>query len=287
MSGNYAQAPGEAPPLLDARSLRVHLGGREVLAVDRLDVARGALTGLVGPNGSGKTTLLRALAGLQRYAGHVRLDGREVADYRPRALARRVALVRQRPALEIDFSVEEFVLLGRSPWSGWLGRYTPADMEAARAALAEAGLEGLAQRSLQTLSGGELQRVLLAQAFAQATDLLLLDEPTTHLDVHHQLAFLERVRAHVDAGATAVAVFHDLEQAARYAASIAVLDGGRVVAQGAPADVLTADRLARTFRVDADVSADACGDVRIGYRAALSASLLSPAILDEDLHPHR
>ncbi len=252
-------------PVFTADALRVALDGRPVLHDLRFTVEAGEWVALVGPNGSGKTTLLRTLGGLLPHAGALALGGQPVRSWTPRALARRLAFVRQQPGLAFGFRVEEFVLLGRAPHRGWLEGFAAADRERARAALAELGLADFAERSVETLSGGEQQRVQLAQALAQEADILLLDEPTAHLDVHHQFDGMDRVAA-LRPRRTVVAAFHDLAFAARYADRLLVLDRGHLVADGTPRAVLTPALIRDVFRMDADVSS-AEGTLEIRYLA--------------------
>jgi len=256
--------------LVSAEQLSVALDGTEILHDLPFEVAPGTWMGLLGPNGSGKTTLLRTLAGLLPYRGTLVLDGRPVRAWSARALARRVAFVRQTTPLSFDFSVEELVLLGRSPHKGWLERYGGDDRTSVQEALARVDLSGFARRSVLSLSGGERQRVFLAQALVQEADLLLLDEPTTHLDVHYQFEFLNVVRDLVAAGRTVIAVFHDLELAARFSDHLLVLDEGRLVADGPPQAVLTETLLAEVFRMQARLATTSAGSVRIHYEAPVS-----------------
>jgi iron complex transport system ATP-binding protein len=218
----------------------------------------GEAVALLGPNGSGKSTLLRLLAGLLAPAsGSVTLDGQPLAGFEREALARQLTLVPQESPAPFELSVREVVALGRNPW---LGRFTPAgpaDHEAVDEALAATDAAHLADRSITELSGGERQRVLIARALAQKTRYLLLDEPTAHLDIEHQLAMLSLVRAQADAGAAVVVAIHDLTLAARFCDRLVLLTAtggaGHVVAQGKPIDVLTPDNIATVFRVRADV----------------------------------
>ncbi len=253
-------------PLFRADSLHVALGGTPILHDLSFEVEAGRWVGLIGPNGSGKTTLMRTLAGLLPYSGALALDGRPVREWKPRDLARRLAFVRQSPSLAFEFTVEEFVLLGRAPHHGWLEGFTADDHRHARVALAELDLGDFADRSLGTLSGGERQRVLLAQALAQEAGVLLLDEPTAHLDVHHQFDGMDRVAA-LTPRRTVVAAFHDLAFAARYADRLLVLDRGRLVADGPPAGVLTPDLLRAVFRMDAELLDGPGGALEIRYLA--------------------
>lgn len=252
-------------PLVYAHDLRVALEDTPILHGLSFRVEAGSWIGLLGPNGSGKTTLLRALSGALAYDGTLQLLGREVQRWKPRALARRLAFVRQSPLLTFELTVEELVRLGRSPHKGWLEGYGAGDRARVRRALAEVDLEGFAERSVLSLSGGELQRTFLAQALVQEAELLLLDEPTAHLDVHYQFEFMDRVRELVRGGRTALAVFHDLELAARYADEVMVLHRGRLAAAGPPAEVLTPTLVASVFRMRASVTPCPDGTLRIDY----------------------
>lgn len=261
--------PGD--PILEVADLQVSLSGKPILKGPSFQVRAGSWVGLLGPNGSGKTTLLRAISGALPFEGSVSLDGKPLGAWRPRDLARRLAFVRQSVALTFDLTVEDLVLLGRTPHKRWLDGYMEEDHEMLRRALAEVELTGFERRSVLSLSGGELQRAFLAQAFVQEADILLLDEPTAHLDVHHQFEFMEQVRRLVERGRTVVAVFHDLELAARYAESVLVLKSGQLVAAGPPAETLTPDLIASVFRVQAECATTADGQLRIHYVRSLPA----------------
>lgn len=240
-------------PLIHTHHLCIDLSGRRILSDIDVSVGRGEWLGLVGPNGSGKTTLLRAMAGLIPYAGTLELNGRDVRAWRPAERARALAMVRQVRSVAFDFRVDELVLLGRSPHKGLLATFDRSDHERVARALEAVDLSGFDSRSFESLSGGEQQRVFLAQALVQEADVLLLDEPTTYLDVHHQFEFMTHVRRQVDAGTTVVGAFHDLELAARFSDRMAVLDKGHMAAIGAPEDVLTPALLRDVFRMEADV----------------------------------
>ena len=227
----------------------------------------GTWTGLLGPNGSGKTTLLRAIGGHVPYDGQIVLDGQPVSNWTPRERARRLAYVRQAPALSFDFTVRELVALGRSPHIGWFAQADEAEQTIA-SALRSVDLAGFAERSVLSLSGGERQRAFLAQALVQDTPLLLLDEPIAHLDVRYQFRILDRIRRRVENGHTVLAVFHDLEQAARYADRILLLRNGRLYADGSPAAVLAPDHIRTVFQMNATVRTDPHGHLRIHYQHA-------------------
>jgi iron complex transport system ATP-binding protein len=227
---------------------------RDVLRSVDLTLARGDLVALVGTNGSGKTTLLRLLTGvLKPDTGVVRFEGRPLADWRRLDLARRVAVLPQQLDLPVGFRVAELVGMGRAPHARRLFASTEADERAVAGALADAGAIDLADRFAEELSGGERQRVLVAMALAQEPDLLLLDEPTLHLDLAHQVSLLGAIRRLRDQrGLTVLAVLHDLNLAAAFAPRVAVLDEGRVVADGPPAEVLSPDLVRRVFGVQVD-----------------------------------
>ncbi|MDA0377865.1 MAG: ABC transporter ATP-binding protein [Bacteroidetes bacterium] len=255
--------------LIEASRLRVTLGGSLILDDISFTVQPGTWRGLLGPNGSGKTTLLRCVAGLLEHTGSLLMEGRPVASWTRRALARRLAFVRQSNAIAFDFRVLDLVLLGRAPHKSLLSVYDHEDEHHALDALRRVDLDGLAERSFHSLSGGEQQRVFLAQALVQEADILILDEPTTYLDVHHQYEFLGHVRTLVDAGKTVIGAFHDLELAARYSDRLLVLDRGRMAAEGTPGEVLTKDLLAGVFRMDAEVGTAPDGHLRIAFAAPL------------------
>lgn len=246
--------PPDAEFVYDARDVRVRLGHAEVLRGLSFRVRAGEYVGLLGPNGAGKSTLLRTLAGVQPLAGGtLLLAGRPLPAWPARERARRVALVRQQTTLSFDFTAEEVVALGRAPHLGWLAPLAPSDRARVAAALAVLDLAPLAARPVPQLSGGEQQRVLLAQALAQDAPTLLLDEPTAHLDVRHQLDLLARVARLAAEGRTVIAAFHDLPLAARFASRLLVLRDGRIVADGPPAEVLTPGLLRDAFGVRAEV----------------------------------
>ena len=247
---------------LAGREVRVLLGRRgTVPAVDgvSLEVASGGWLAVIGPNGAGKSTLLKAIAGLLPYQGTITFDPPPAGRTR-RDLARLLAYVAQQPTLPPDVSVREYVLLGRTPYLGYLGNPGRGDREVADAALARLELAGLAERRLGTLSGGERQRVALARALAQEPRVLLLDEPTSALDLGHQQLVLESVdRLRREDGLTVVSTLHDLTAAAQYAERLLLLERGRVAAAGTPGEVLTAERIERVYHAHVSVNSDTFG----------------------------
>jgi cobalamin transport system ATP-binding protein len=226
---------------LSLERVTVELGGRNVVDGVSFSVERGEWVTLIGPNGAGKTSLVRAIAGLVAHRGEIRIGGDTVHSLRRREVARRVAVVPQSPLMPSGMTVEEYVLLGRTPYVSYVGGEGRSDVAAAEAAATRLDLAGLAGRQLGTLSGGERQRVVLARALAQNAPLLLLDEPTSALDAGRQQEVLELIDAlRLDAGLTVVSSMHDLTLAGLYAPRLLLLAQGRIVADGAPEEVLTA-----------------------------------------------
>jgi iron complex transport system ATP-binding protein len=215
---------------------------------------------LIGPNGAGKTTLLRAVAGLLPYRGTIRVDGADVGLLRGRGRARVIAYVPQAPVLPPDMTVEEYVLLGRTPYVGYLSSPSRRDRAKATWAAERLDVARFAGRRLGRLSGGERQRVLLARALAQEPGVLLLDEPTNDLDIGHQQQVLELVdELRRSQGVTVLSTLHDLTQAGQYAGELALLHAGRIEAAGPAAAVLTEDLIARVYAARVTVTTGAGG----------------------------
>ena len=245
-------------PVLESRNLTLSYGGEPVIAGLDLRIPPGRITVLIGRNGCGKSTLLRALARLMRpQTGAVLLDGRAIATLPTREVARQLAILPQSPLAPEGMTVLQLVKQGRYPHQSWLQQWTAEDEERVRQALAWTGLEDLAGHPVDALSGGQRQRAWIAMALAQDTPLLLLDEPTTYLDLAHQMEILDLLaRLNEHDGRTVVMVLHDLNQAARYAHHLVVVHGGRIHAQGAPAEVLREDLVREVFGIDCRVIAD-------------------------------
>ena len=224
-----------------------------------LTAQSGGWTALIGPNGAGKTSALRALAGLVPFDGEIRIEEHDARRLNRRALARLVAFVPQKPETPPALTVAEYVLLGRTPHISYLGGEGKRDREAAAHALRRLDLEGFAQRPLGSLSGGELQRAVLARALAQEARVLLLDEPTTSLDLGRQQLVLELVDELRRDGLTVVTTLHDLTLAGQYAEHVVLLDAGSVVAEGAAADVLSASNVAAHYGANVRVIEDEHG----------------------------
>ncbi|WP_424889657.1 ABC transporter ATP-binding protein [Streptomyces sp. XH2] len=243
---------------LAARDLTLAYEDRTV--VDGLDLAvpDGEVTIVIGPNACGKSTLLRALGRLLKPArGTVLLDGEDLARIPTRAIAQSLGLLPQTPVAPEAITVADLVARGRQPHQRWWQQWSEADERAVADAMARTDTTALAERSVDELSGGQRQRVWIAMALAQETDLLLLDEPTTYLDIAHQVEVLDLVRRlNRERGRTVVAVLHDLNQAARYADHLVAMKAGRVVAQGRPADIVTADLVREVFGLQSVVVPD-------------------------------
>jgi iron complex transport system ATP-binding protein len=243
-----------AVPALAFEDVALRVGGRELLRGVSLALAPGEIVALVGRNGAGKTTLFRVASRILRPdRGEVRIGGRPQAALSRRELARELGVVPQDVGIAFPFSAVEVVLMGRTPHQSGLGFETREDLERARAAMQAVGVAELASRSVLELSGGERQLVLVARALAQDPRVLLLDEPTAHLDLRHRTVVFERVRRFVEGGRSALVVSHDLNLAARSCDRIALLAEGRLLACGAPTDVLDAAALRATFAIEADV----------------------------------
>ena len=246
----------EAAKLLDAVSLRAD---------------KGQLVGLIGPNGSGKSTFLHTIAGLLRLqSGAVSLSGRDLSDMSAKEVASGLALVPQIAPYTHGFTSMELVLMGRYPHLGRFQVEGQEDDSIARHAMRLTETERYAERTLDTMSGGERQRVFVSRALAQQPKVLLLDEPTSNLDVLHQLKVFELVRRLVDDGLTAIAAIHDLNLAARYCDRMVLLSEGRVLAEGTPEDVLVQDTMREAFGVESSVYRDP-------VTGALALTVIGPA----------
>ena len=258
--------------MIALEGVRVELGGRAVLEDLTLAVEKGGWTTLIGANGAGKTTLLRAVCGAVECEGSVAVAGRDPRRTPVTRRARDIAVVPQSPLLPLDMSVREYVMLGRTPYLGMLGRAGGHDRHATAGALRRLDLEGLAARRLGALSGGERQRATLARALAQEAPVLVLDEPTTALDVGRQQEVLELVaELRAERRLTVLGAMHDLTLAGQYADRLALLDGGRLVRHGPPAQVLTRDSIGRHYRARVDVIEAHGAPVVLPVRAGVAA----------------
>lgn len=245
------------PRLLSAQEITVGYGGEPVLPSLSLDVSPGDFMVIVGPNGCGKSTLLKSLARVNRLsAGRIDLDGQDVHRMRGRQVARRVSLLPQSAAAPEGITVSELVARGRHPHHTLLKQWSADDERAVAAAMERTQLTDLADTPVDSLSGGQRQRVWVAMVLAQDTEVILLDEPTTFLDIAHQYELLELFADLNAEGRTIVAVLHDLNQAARFASRLVVMHEGHIHGDGAPDAVLTGELVREVFGLGADVVGD-------------------------------
>lgn len=242
----------------EVAGLTLGYDGADIVRELSTDIPAGAITAIIGANASGKSTLLRGLSRLLApRAGQVLLDGVPVHGMRSGDLARLVGLLPQSPVAPSSITVGDLVGRGRYPHQGWFGRHSSDDDAVVTTALESTGVAELADRPVAELSGGQRQRVWIAMVLAQQTDIVLLDEPTTFLDVRHQLDLLDLLtELNRDRGTTVAMVLHELNLAARYADHLVVMSAGRIVAEGAPSDVLTQEVVSEAFGLRAQVVLD-------------------------------
>ncbi|WP_409238956.1 ABC transporter ATP-binding protein [Streptomyces sp. PA5.6] len=246
---------------LAARGVSVGYGSRTV--IDDLDVSipPGVITTIIGPNGCGKSTLLRTLTRLLKpVSGSVVLDGQDIVKLKTRDVAKKLGLLPQTPVAPEGLTVADLVARGRHPHQSWLRQWSSDDAGVVERALAMTGVSDLADRPVDSLSGGQRQRVWISMTLAQGTDLLLLDEPTTYLDLAHAIDVLDLVDDLHESGRTVVMVLHDLNLATRYSDHLVVMKAGAILAQGHPRDVITAELLQEAFGLRARVVDDPVGD---------------------------
>lgn len=263
----------------DLRASDVRLGYGDRVVVDGLDVeiAAGVITTIIGPNGCGKSTLIRALGRLLRpKSGTVELDGKAISSMKTRDVARILGVLPQSPIAPEGLTVADLVARGRHPHQSWIRQWSSDDESEVAQALSLTGIADLADRPIDELSGGQRQRAWISMALAQGTDILLLDEPTTFLDLAHSVDVLDLVdRLHEELGRTVVMVLHDLNLAIRYSDRLIVMADGKIVASGAPKDVISAQLLADVFDLAATVIDDPVSDrpliVPIGTRHVYGA----------------
>lgn len=243
--------------------LKAVLNGNPILKGVSLQAGEKQLIGVIGPNGSGKSTLLKCIYRvLQPTGGAVFLDGKPLSEYSFRESALKIAVVAQHNYYNFDFSVQDVVLMGRSPHKKTLERDNAQDFRIVEEALTKVGMLHFAERSFSTLSGGEQQRVILARALAQQTPCLILDEPTNHLDIKYQLQLMDLVRG---LDRTVITAVHDLNIAAMYCDWLYAVKDGRVVGQGTPQALLTPEFIRQVYEVEAEVSTDRNGMLRVLY----------------------
>lgn len=249
---------------ISAKDIHLSYGAREILKGVDIHSENGEFVGLIGPNGSGKSTLLKCIYRiLKPNAGQIFLDEEELKAMSIKKTARKMGVVAQHNYYNFEFTVREVVMMGRAPHKKALERDNAKDYEIVEEALKTVGMEGFAQRSFSTLSGGEQQRVILARALAQQTPCLILDEPTNHLDITHQIQLMRIVK---NLSATVISAIHDLNIAAMFCDRIYALKEGRIIAQGTPREVLTEDFIRQVYQVDAEIAKDSSGQMHILFK---------------------
>ncbi|WP_245676957.1 ABC transporter ATP-binding protein [Nocardia acidivorans] len=243
---------------LAAENVTLGYGDRVIVDGLTLDIRPGVITTVIGPNGCGKSTLLRSLGRLLKpREGRIVLDGKAISSLKTRDIARMIGMLPQTPLAPEGLTVADLVARGRHPHQSWLRQWSADDEAEVTLALTQTGIADLADRALDELSGGQRQRAWISMALAQGTDILLLDEPTTYLDLAHSLEVLDLVdRLHADFGRTVVMVLHDLNLAIRYSDQLVVMRAGKIVAQGTPGDIITAELLLEVFGLRAEVLED-------------------------------
>ncbi|MFJ6758604.1 MULTISPECIES: ABC transporter ATP-binding protein [unclassified Streptomyces] len=255
------RSAGEETSRLEARGVTVGYGGRSVIDDLHVAIPPGVISTIIGSNGCGKSTLLRTLSRLLKPTkGSVVLDGEDIATLRTRDVAKKLGLLPQAPVAPDGLTVADLVARGRHPHQSWLRQWSSDDAAVVERALAMTGVSDLADRPVDALSGGQRQRVWISMTLAQGTDLLLLDEPTTFLDLAHAIDVLDLVDDLHESGCTVVMVLHDLNLATRYSDNLIVMKAGSILAQGHPRDVITAELLHEAFGLRAKVIDDPVGD---------------------------
>lgn len=248
---------------ITTQQLHAVLGNTEILRGIDFEANEGEFVGIIGPNGSGKSTLLRCLYRvLTPSEGAVFLNGKKLSSYRVKESAQKLAVVAQHNYYNFEFSVRDVVMMGRAPHKRALDRDTAEDYQIMRQSLKAVGMQEFEERSFSTLSGGEQQRIILARALAQQTPCLILDEPTNHLDIKYQLWLMDIVK---NLDCTVISAVHDLNIAAMYCDRLYAMKRGKLIAQGTPHELLTPDLIRELYEVDAEVSIDGKGQLRIFY----------------------
>lgn len=241
--------------MLDAHSLTISYDGKKIVENFSLHVQEGEILSIIGPNGSGKSTILKGMSRLIPCdRGCIRLGGQELRSMSAKSISQIMCILCQSNQTPVDMTVEELVSYGRMPHKKWYERLTSEDSDIISWAIQQTGMEQFRTRRVVSLSGGEAQRAWIAMALAQRPKVLMLDEPTTYLDIAHQLEVLELVRRlNKELGITVIMVLHDLNQASAYSDKICVIHGGNIAISGAPKDVLSAEMILNVYGVEAEV----------------------------------
>ena len=250
--------------MISIRGLSVELEGRQILKGIDLVIDAGSWTSVIGPNGSGKTTLLRAVVGVVPFSGEVLISGMQPGPMSRKRLAKILAYVPQIPLFPSGMKVQDYVLLGRTPYIPYLGTESRGDLMFVAGVLEQVNLERLARRSLDSLSGGELQRAILARALAQEAEVLLLDEPTTGMDIGHQQKALELIDSlRAERGLTVLSAIHDLTLAGQFSERLLLIDSGRSCALGPPRSVLTEEIVLEHYGAPVRIVEDPAGGIAV------------------------
>jgi iron complex transport system ATP-binding protein len=274
---------------LNAEHLHLAYDGREVVTDLDLEIRPGAITVIVGANACGKSTTLRAMARLLKpRSGAVLLDGTDIHRYPTKKLATMLGILPQSPVAPDGLTVGDLVARGRYPHQGWLQQWSTEDEEAVNGALEATRLVDLADRPVDELSGGQRQRAWIAMALAQGTEVMLLDEPTTFLDIAHQMEVLDLLMTlNQRDGRTIAVVLHDLNQACRYADHLVAMKKGKIIAEGAPADVVTPELVRAVFEIDCDViSCPLSGMPLVVPASRVQRRYVSPHAIELDAAAH-
>lgn len=243
--------------MLTTQKLTVAYGDKVIIPELDLSIKRGKIIALIGPNGCGKSTLLKTLARINKaQSGQVLLHGKLLSSYQDKLLAQKISLLPQILQSPEGISVRQLVEYGRSPYLSHWGKLKEEDLKVVEKAMAETGVNEFAERKLESLSGGQKQRAWIAMVLAQDADIVMLDEPTTYLDLSHQIELMKLMQAMNRKGKTIIVVLHDLNQACRYCDELVVLKEGELICQGSPEDVFTQNLLQTVFSLDAKVIPD-------------------------------
>jgi len=243
--------------MLTTEKLTVSYGDNVIIPELDLRIKRGKITALIGPNGCGKSTLLKALARINKAKnGRVLLHGKPLKEYQDKLLAQKISLLPQVLLSPEGISVRQLVEYGRSPYLSHWGKLNEADHQAVDRAMLDTKVDALSERPLDSLSGGQRQRAWIAMVLAQDADIVMLDEPTTYLDLSHQIELMKLMQAMNKMGKTLIVVLHDLNQACRYCDELVVLKEGKLICQGSPDEVFTQTLLKQVFSLDAHIMAD-------------------------------
>lgn len=250
---------------LKLENVSVKIENTPIVSGANINVSPGSFVGLIGLNGAGKSTLLKAVYGVNKYVGHIELDGKDIQSYSSKELAKSIAVLIQENSSDFDFKVRDIVLLGRLPYKGFFEGDTEEDLRIVEKSLANVGMTAYANRYFNSLSGGEKQRVLIARILAQQSQLLILDEPTNHLDVKNQFSLFEMIKG---LKITVFAVLHDLNLATKFCDYIYLVYDGKIYAEGRPCDLFTEKLLAEVFQMKAKIYRDG-DDIHIEYIASI------------------